>query len=61
MQTPYYLLEKKILKRSHYIGVKGGMFRWIEDKDKALHLARREDADRLAEVIDDCEAIVGYP
>lgn len=55
-----WLLEKKIGGQSHWIGVEGGMFRWLLDKDKALALARREDADKLAEIIDDAESIVGW-
>lgn len=61
MKTPCYLLEKKINQVSFWIGVEGGMFRWLGDKDKALHLARREDADKLAEIIDDAESVVGHP
>ena len=55
-----WLLQKKICGRSHWLGVKGGLFRWLLDRDEALALARREDADQLAEIIDDAESIVGW-
>ena len=55
-----WLLEKKINEVSHWIGVEGGMFRWLLDKNKALKLATREDADKLAEIIDDAESVVGW-
>ena len=59
--TPHWLLAKKIVGRTFFIGVEGGMFRWLEDEDKALHLCRREDADKLAEIIDDAEEVRGRP
>jgi hypothetical protein len=61
MPHEHWLLAKKIVEgHSHYLGIEGGMFRWVPDKDKALHLARRQDADKLAEIIDDTESIVGW-
>jgi len=61
MESPHWLLEKVITKRPHWIGIEGGMFRWTPVKERALQLARREDADKLAEIIDDAESIVGWP
>lgn len=58
MNQAYWLLEKDIVGVPHWIGVEGGMFRWLADKDKALRLERRQDADALAEIIDDAEKIV---
>jgi hypothetical protein len=55
------MLAKTISNKTHFIGVEGGMFRWLEDENKALHLCRREDADKLAEIIDDAESVVGRP
>ncbi len=59
--TPRWMLAKTISNKTHFIGVEGGVFRWLEDEDKALHLCRREDADKLAEIIDDAESVVGRP
>lgn len=41
-----------------YIGVTdSGMLGWTDDNLKALRLARREDADKLAEICDDVEKV----
>src|ERR1700722_7544250 len=40
-----------------YIGVLDQILEWTSDPGKALRLSRREDADKLAELVDDCERI----
>ena len=52
-----WMLGKTIAGVNHWIGVKGGMFRWLDDKDRALQLVRSRDADALFEVIGDAERI----
>jgi hypothetical protein len=43
-----------------YIGVIDGALRWTDDNLKALRLARRADAEALAEIVDDCWRIVEH-
>jgi hypothetical protein len=49
-----WLLERGA---TEYIGVIEGFLQWTSDPNKALRLCRREDADALAELVDDCEKI----
>jgi len=41
-----------------YLGVILGILDWTTDPAEALQLARREDADALAEVVEDADRIV---
>jgi len=43
-----------------YIGVIDGALRWTDDSLKALRLARRADAEALAEIVDDCWRITEH-
>jgi len=53
-----WLLERNITPEGpEYLTVDVGRFGWTTDNLKALRLARREDADALAEIIDDCQHV----
>lgn len=43
-----------------YLCVDGGIFSWTDDASRALRLARREDGDALAEIIDDAWHVVEH-
>lgn len=52
------LLEKRIDgELTVYLTIVGGFFDWTADKDKALRLARRVDGDKLAEIVEDTQAV----
>lgn len=56
-----WLLERKMTPEGpEYLSVDAGRFTWVTDNLKALRLARREDADALAEIIDDCERVAEH-
>ena len=53
-----WLLEKAPDKHGiAYIGVIDGLLGWTYDPNDALRLARRQDADKLCEIVDDCDKI----
>lgn len=53
-----WLLERNTTPEGpEYLTVASGGFSWTTDNLKALRLARREDADLLAEIMDDCQHI----
>ena len=54
-----WLLEKMLEGQIWYVTV-NQVLTWTDDVNKALRLARREDADMLAEIIDDCERIAEH-
>ena len=43
-----------------YLAVGGGLWEWTTDASKALRLARRQDGDALAEIVDDAWRIVEH-
>jgi hypothetical protein len=50
-----WLLEGEMRPEGQtYIGVVDQLLGWITDPNKAIRLSRREDADALAELVDDC-------
>lgn len=57
-----WLLEKMHNGNVHYIAA-DYMLRWTDDPNKALRLARREDAEALTTIVEDCEKIAehGWP
>ena len=56
-----WLLERNITPEGpEYLAVDAGCFSWTTDSLKALRLARREDADALAEIIDDCHRVAEH-
>jgi len=44
-----------------YLCVNGGVFDWTDNLDAALYLARRKDAEALAEIIDDAWTVKSRP
>jgi len=57
VETGWVLIRDGATGGLEYIGVDSGFLNWTPDNLKALRLARREDADALAEIVDDCERI----
>ena len=51
-----WLLEKMYEGSIWYVTI-DQLLTWTTDPNKALRLARREDADMLATVVDDCEKV----
>ena len=43
-----------------YLGIDGVLWTWIPDASKALRFARREDGERMAEIVDDADRIVEH-
>jgi hypothetical protein len=54
-----WLLEKMHEGNVHYIAA-DNMLQWTDDPNKALRLARREDAEALCTIVEDCEKIAGH-
>jgi hypothetical protein len=53
-----WLLERHLTPEGQeYLAVESGCFTWTTDNLKALRLARRQDADSLAEIVEDCEHV----
>lgn len=48
-------------KPTRFLFVDHGLFDWTADKEKALHMSRRSDADALAEIVDDAEHVIQKP
>lgn len=57
-----WLLEKMREGNVHYIAA-DYVLQWTDDPNKALRLARREDAEALCTIVEDCEKIAehGWP
>lgn len=57
-----WLLEKGSGSTPQYAMVDNGMLAWTKpgDHGKALRLARKEDADALAEIMEDADRIVEH-
>lgn len=55
-----WLLEREANGQIEYIGVIDGMLNWTPDSLKALRLCRREDADALCEIVDDCWRVADH-
>ena len=55
-----WLLEKHENGTILWIGVIDGLFQWTEYSTLALRLARREDGDKLAEIIEDADSITEH-
>lgn len=57
-----WLLEKMHNGNVHYIAA-DYVLEWTDDPNKALRLARREDAEALTTIVEDCERIAehGWP
>lgn len=53
MKESGWLIEHNGPNGTRYLFVDGGFFGWTKDSTKALRLARRVDADMLAEIIDE--------
>lgn len=54
-----WLLEKMREGSVWYVTV-DQLLTWTADPNKALRLARREDAEMLSEIVDDCERIAEH-
>lgn len=54
-----WLLEKMHEGNVHYISA-DYVLRWTDDPNKALRLARREDAEALTTIVEDCEKIAEH-
>ena len=52
-----WLLEKQDKGANWFIGVINGMLEWTTDPNKALRLARRDDAEAIATICEDAEKI----
>lgn len=59
MDQTAWLLEKDAAQPT-YIGIIDGVFEWTTDIDKAFRCARREDADALAEIVEDADKVVEH-
>jgi hypothetical protein len=57
IQTGWLLERGMTPEGPEYLAVEAGAFTWTTDNLKALRLARREDGDRLAEIVDDCQHV----
>lgn len=57
-----WLLEKMHEGNVHYIAA-DNVLQWTDDPNKALRLSRREDAEALCTIVEDCEKIAehGWP
>lgn len=57
-----WVLEKGQASQPRYATVSGGMLDWTEPGDhaKALRLARRQDADALAEIMEDADRVAEH-
>lgn len=57
-----WLLEKMHEGNVHYVCA-DNVLQWTDDPNKALRLARRDDAEALATIVEDCEKIAehGWP
>lgn len=54
-----WLLEKMHNGNVHYICV-DHVLQWTDDPNKALRLSRREDAEALCTIVEDCEKIAEH-
>jgi hypothetical protein len=61
-----WLLEKKINSSEGnsgipvWIGIIDGLLEWTPSANLAIRFARREDAEALATIVDDCESITSH-
>lgn len=55
-----WLLERRVNGKIEWMAIIGGMWEWTDDSTKALRLARRQDADALAEIIEDAEYVTEH-
>lgn len=54
-----WLLEKMHEGNVHYVCA-DNVLQWTDDPNKALRLARRDDAEALATIVEDCEKIASH-
>ena len=59
METAW-LLEKREGGKVCWIGVIDGFLQWTDDPNQAIRLSRRQNGDRLAELVDDTERITEH-
>ena len=61
MSESGWLIERGEASAPEYLTVQSEQFAWTRDHMKALRLCRREDADRLAEIVlNDVERIAEH-
>lgn len=55
-----WLLERRQDGKIEWLMLANGVWGWTEDSLQALRLSRRQDADALAEIISDADAVTEH-